>query len=310
MNEHESVSVVIPACNEADAIRESIRSARSQTVPPREIIVVDDGSTDGTRDIVAAEFPDCRLIAQENRGPAAARNRAIAESRGAWVAFLDADDAWLPGRLQTQLRLTSQHPEVSVWCGQALRRSRAAARHSSAGSVPGEDAPAPSMRLVSLEEFLEHNVVATSTVLVKRDALETVGGYDEQFRGPEDYDLWMRMAARLAIAFVDVPFAVYRDDPGQLSTDDRTFLPQVFRVLGKAYAPGGVLHGRPGKRAAMAYHCLACSRMAADRGALARAACLLLRSLFLWPRPIPEKYRKLSQARLKQLLYIARASVA
>jgi hypothetical protein len=297
-----SVSVVIAAYNEAETIRDALRSVLAQTVPPAEIVVVDDGSTDDTARIVVREFPGCRLIAQANAGPAAARNRGIAASTGAWVAFLDADDAWAPRKLEWQLRSAAVEPTVDVWCGEAARVN------ADGGPIP-ESSPEPGggeVRPIPLREFLDHNPVATSTVLIRRRALEALGGFDERFRGPEDYDLWLRAAARFRIGFLAAPLAFYRYRTGRLSTDDRTFLPQVLGVLDKAYRPGGVLRGQSGKRRAVGYQYLAASWMAAERGATGRALRLFLISLFVWPWPLAGHHRRRPLARMRLLAYIGR----
>ena len=103
---------------------------------------------------------------------------------------------------------------------------------------------------MSLADFASGNPVATSTVLVKKTALEAVGGFDEQFRGPEDYDLWMRIAARFELGRIDAPLMRYRQRAGSLSLDDRKFLPEVLRVLEKAFGETGVLNTHRSLRSA------------------------------------------------------------
>jgi hypothetical protein len=139
------------------------------------------------------------------------------------------------------------------------------------------------MRELRLAVFAAGNPVATSTVLVKRTALEAVGGFDERFRGPEDYDLWMRIATRFPIGVIRIPLAFYRERPGSLSMDDRTFLPEVLKVLDKAYGPGGALRNCGPRARAAGYQHLACAWMAAERGAMGRAWGLFLKSCLLWP---------------------------
>jgi hypothetical protein len=196
------------------------------------------------------------------------------------------------------------------------------------------------MSKVSLEDLALHNPIATSTVLVKREVLLAAGGFDEQFRGPEDYDLWLRVASlppsaarrekccpvaeslikspedtlsltteelnnlttippvatqqpnnlrtlpgAAAIMRMDTPLSLYRQTPGSLSLDERKFLPQVLRVLDKAWAGGGALHGTKGYRRARGYQYLSCAWMAAERGELGRAIVMLLTAVCYWPRP-------------------------
>lgn len=274
------ISAVIPAFNNAGTIVEALESVAAQTCPVAETIVVDDGSTDKTAEVARACMERCALpgvvLNQANAGPAAARNRGVAAASGEWVAFLDADDAWLPWKLEAQFRGVCENPEVCVWCGPSIPFG-----------VESPSPPSATERLchcpVTLQELDTRNPVATSTVLVRRNLLQSVGGFDERFRGPEDYDLWLRLAARAEIRLIDAPLCRYRYSKGSLSADDRAFLPQVLSVLDKAYGPGGVLHGTAAKRRAKAYHYLACSWMAAERGALARACRLFGMSLVQWP---------------------------
>jgi hypothetical protein len=160
-------------------------------------------------------------------------------------------------------------------------------------------------RDLTLDELAVHNPVATSTVLVRRAAVLAAGGFDPQFRGPEDYDLWLRVAARERVVFLDAPLARYRLVTGSLSLDDRRFLPEILRVLDKAYGRGGVLRGRPGEGRARGYHTLACSWMAAERGDIGRALRLFTRSLGYWPWPYGGRHNPLPWARLKLLKYFA-----
>jgi hypothetical protein len=111
--------------------------------------------------------------------------------------------------------------------------------------ISDQECPTYPSRTLKLDDFIAGNPVATSTVLVRKSALESVRGFDASFMGPEDYDLWMRVAARFKMAQIDIPLAAYRSQSGSLSMDDRRFLPQVLRVLDKAFGPGGVLADRP-----------------------------------------------------------------
>lgn len=174
-----------------------------------------------------------------NRGPAAARNRGIAEAAGEWIAFLDADDVWLPRRLDAQLRSVAKCPDVGLWSGDAVRFD--GRPPSEMNAVSGYDDAG--VRRIQIAELFTNNCIATSTVLARRQAVLDAGGFDEQFRGPEDLDLWLRMAARVPAASVAVPLAGYRQRHGSLSLDDRTFLPQVLKVLDKAFAEGGAVAG-------------------------------------------------------------------
>ncbi len=256
------VSVIVPAYNSAATVVEAVESALAQTVPAGEIVVVDDGSLDATAAIVRERYPQVRLIEQANTGPAGARNAGVRQARGEWIAFLDADDIWVPGRLERQMDCLNQCPDAVMLCG---------GRREFGESVTLDPRPSCdriAFREVTLDELARHNPIVTSTALVKRSAFDAVGGFDEQFRGPEDYDLWLRLAAQGRIFEMGEPLACYRHRPGSLSLDERRFLPQVRRVLDKAFGPGGALQGKSEWRhAALATQYQQASWMAFSRGA-------------------------------------------
>ena len=274
-----------------------------------------------------------RLLRQtQNGGPAAARNRGIQEAHGDWIAFLDADDIWLPGKLELQMRLAAEHPEVVMWCGECIGFAdggELAREHilECGGLTPLSGGPAGRgavcdvtlcagtqngassraeekrcqatalqsstviLRAITLKELARHNPVRTSTVLILKEVLNRVGGFDTQFRGPEDYDLWLRVAGyamqipdHRSIVFCASSISLYRQVPGSLSMDDRKFLPQVLRVLEKAFAPSGVFHDRQElRRKALANQYWHASWMAFQRGSRIRALLHLARAVFLNP---------------------------
>ena len=270
------ISVVVPAFHAEGTIAAALGSVLGQGVGEIEIIVVDDASTDETVQVARralSNHPHHRIIElQENRGPAGARNAGVREASGEWIAFLDGDDVWLPWRLRAQQAFMGS--DVGLICGGTVEM--------------GEEAPEPveggvSSRTLALRDFAVRNEVATSTVLVRRQLVIDAGMFDERFRGPEDYDLWIRIAARAKVLKLDWPLVRYRDVPGSLSRDERTFLPEVLRVLDKAYEPDGALHDIPASRRTKAYQHLCAAWMAAERGAKARAYRLLLASLARCP---------------------------
>jgi hypothetical protein len=160
----------------------------------------------------------------------------------------------------------------------------------------------------TLDDFSLINPVATSTVLVRKEVLEQTGGFDEQFRGPEDYDLWLRVMAIAPVVRLEIPVLLYRHRQGSLSLDDRKFLPQVLKVLKKAYGKGGVFGHRRGRRRAIAYQWLCGAWSSAERGDMGRACFCFLRSLLYWPRPFGGA-QNLRWARCKVGYYILRAAV-
>jgi glycosyltransferase involved in cell wall biosynthesis len=172
-----SYSVVIPAYNAAALVARAIDSVRGQEPAPSAIIVVDDGSTDDTATVAAACGPDVYVHVRPNGGPGAARNLGVRHASTPWIAFLDADDRWRPGKLAAQWPHAS-HPEVDVVYSIAAPRI----------GRGGADA---------FDVLWEANDVPMSSVLLRRSAFERVGGFDEDraLIGVEDYNLWLRLAA-------------------------------------------------------------------------------------------------------------------
>jgi hypothetical protein len=160
---------------------------------------------------------------------------------------------------------------------------------------------------LTLDDFIIHNPVTTSTVMVRRSALLEAGLFDEQFRGPEDYDLWLRIASQHECLDCDTALARYRTTSGSLSMDDRTFLPQVLGVLEKAFAPDGALADyNKHRRLAFAEQYSSASWMAYNRQDRRTALCHLLRSWYFSPRRIYKERTEDRWLRLKLLaLYLA-----
>lgn len=243
-----SVSVVIPAYNAAGYIREALDSVDAQTWADYEVIVVDDASADNTVEVVeewisarservSGRYRLVRLT--ENLGPAGARNRAVAEACGEWIAFLDGDDIWYPHRLARQREVLDVEPAADMLCAAADRFS------DKPPLSPQKRTGLPATGVLSLVTFVGNNPVVTSTVLLRKEVFESVGGFDPAFRGPEDMDLWLRVAARHNVVMMNESLAAYRSMAGSLSLDERRFLPEVLRVLDKAFASGGALSAHP-----------------------------------------------------------------
>jgi glycosyltransferase involved in cell wall biosynthesis len=194
-----TVSAVLPAFNRAATLGRALESVLAQTRAADEVVVVDDGSTDGTDRLVAG-FPSVVYIAQENRGVSAARNRGVSAAAGEWVAFLDSDDEWRPEKLQRQLEALERNPGHDVchtdeiWIRNG-RRVNPGRRHAKAGG-----------RI--FRRCLPLCAISPSAAMIRRSLLDAVGGFDEALPVCEDYDLWLRICAHHPVLFVDQPLVV------------------------------------------------------------------------------------------------------
>ena len=170
------VSVVIPVYNGSRYIAQAVESVRMQTVPPREIIVVDDGSTDDTRDVVR-NLKGVHYVSQPNRGPAAARNNGVRSAIGEFLAFLDADDRWTPAKTELQLSLLREHREVDVVIGYSQREV-----------ISPLDGGAPVHTAIGDPLFY----LSLGAGLFRRAAFDRVGDFDESLALGEDTDWYLR----------------------------------------------------------------------------------------------------------------------
>lgn len=204
------VSVIIPAYNSANLIRASIDSALKQRDVSVEIIVVDDGSTDGTDRVLESYGDAVRVIHQTNRGAYVARNAAAAVAQGDWLAFLDADDEWVEDKLAKQLRLAA--PNVGLIYSDCANRD-------DAGRVTGRVSDAHELAEGKIfAELLTINFISTSTAVIRRHDFEELHGFTTRIRGCADWDLWLRYTLLGGEVRVHPEcLAVYRWHPGQMS---------------------------------------------------------------------------------------------
>jgi glycosyltransferase involved in cell wall biosynthesis len=197
------VSVITPAYNVAWCVGRAIDSVLAQDYRSREVIVINDGSTDATRTVLQGYGAAITVIDQENRGMSAARNEGIRRACGTYVAFLDADDRWLPGKLSRQVELMRDRPEIG-FCSTTVRVEDGDGRLLNMWRCPDGSTKI-------LETLFAQNAAIAggcSAVVVRKDLLEHVGLFDESLRGFEDPDLWMRLAAVSGYACLDETLAV------------------------------------------------------------------------------------------------------
>ena len=206
------VSVILPVYNREGSVARAIRSVLSQTYRSLELIVVDDGSTDGTRRVLEGFGSRITLIEQPHAGASVARNLGLRHADGELVAFVDSDDVWLPDRLECQVPLI-RRPEVGLVFGDAVHVTAAARTGLTCFQV------APPARGRVAARFAWCNFVPTVTVLVRRRCLDEAGGFSEACALSADYLTWFRVALRHELDFVARPVAAYTVHAGGISHD-------------------------------------------------------------------------------------------
>ena len=200
-----SVSVIIPTYNYGRFIGEAVDSALAQTRAPLEVIVVDDGSTDDTAEVLAAYSDRVRVLRQKNSGVAMARNAGIAAARGEYLAFLDSDDAWYPRKLERQMPRFDAEPSLGlVHCGAETIDSGGRTLKTSVDGLEGRVAEA--MLRLDREVIMPQG----SSIVVPKRVAEEVGGFDARLPPSEDWDFCYRVAARYAVGYVPEVLVRYR----------------------------------------------------------------------------------------------------
>jgi len=202
LSKYPAVSVIIPTYNRGWILREAIDSVLAQDYTDYELIVVDDGSTDNTREILDSYGRDLIVLQQPNQGISAARNRGIAESRAQLVAFLDSDDLWLPQKLTRQVAFFKSNPDALIgqteetWVRNGVRVNPKKRHHKLSGMI--------------FEPSLALCLVSPSAVMIRKTLFDTVGLFDESLPACEDYDLWLRISCRYPVFLIDEPLIIKR----------------------------------------------------------------------------------------------------
>ncbi|NQU38993.1 MAG: glycosyltransferase family 2 protein [Lentisphaerae bacterium] len=219
----QTISVVIPLYNKAREIERCLQSVAAQTIAPHEILVVDDGSTDQSAEIVSRGTDErVRLIQQTNQGVAAARNRGIQESSGDGIAFLDADDEWKPDFLKTVLTLSHHFPQAGLYatgCEEIADSSGPPLNHRSEGLPEG-----PGGALIDFfRSMYRYPPVCSSNTLCRREVFDVVGGFPVGEELAEDWDMWSRIALRYPVAYDPSIEAIYHIAADNRATQRESF---------------------------------------------------------------------------------------
>ena len=241
------IGVVIPAFNGERYLAAALESVLAQTVPPRRVVVVDDGSADGTAEVAGKFGGSVTCVRQANRGMAGARNRGAQEVGTEWLGFLDQDDVWLPTKLERQQRsIAASHHEVAFTaiCVVDPELKPIAQRGTQAIRTDLE-------ALLFRDESIPQST--PSTMLIKRSLFESVGGFDEELGMSADWDLLVRLRLRTEFAYVAEPLALYRRHGSNLSRNVAILERESIRVLEKSFAA----HDLPSEVSRLRRRCLA-----------------------------------------------------
>jgi Glycosyl transferase family 2 len=210
------VAVIVPCYNAKRYLQRALDSVFAQTYQDFCVYVVDDGSTDGTSQVLETFTHRCVSMARPHAGQAAARNHGILASSAPFIAFLDADDEWLPKKLESQIALLKKDPSLGLVCSLCRLSEVGNARLT---ILSADDVPS-SGRL--FQQLVRSCFVFTPTVIVRRRCLEEVGLFNESLAVSEDFNLWLRIAARWKIAFMPEALAINHKRPGSLSVSIST----------------------------------------------------------------------------------------
>jgi glycosyltransferase involved in cell wall biosynthesis len=277
------LSVVIPAYNSASYLPTAIASVRAQERGDLEIVVVDDGSTDQTMAVLETlAGDDLRVFKQANSGPSAARNRGIRESRGEWIAFLDADCYWLPGKLEAQLSASGSNPEpVGLSYTGSLLVDEEGQTLAVRPAIPGG---------CLIEDLVWGNLISTSSAMTRRAALLAVGMFDETLRIGEDWDLWLRLAANFEVSCVSEPLMAERancwDRKYQMRTYEAATLKIVPRFFDSLQNNGKLSSLARKKRRALSWHLSVLAKSYLRRRQVGSFVRLAAQSMAAHPRGI------------------------
>ena len=210
MNSYFNISVIIPTFNRRHTLNRAINSVLNQTLKPVKIIVVDDGSTDGTDEWLQLHHPSIKLISQSNCGVSSARNLGIQHAQTDWISLLDSDDEWLEDKLEKQVNLLLKNPNIlfchtdEIWVRNGVRVNQGKKHQKYGGMI--------------FENCLDMCRISPSSTLFHKTLLDDVGVFDEDLKVCEDYDLWLRITVKYPVLYLDEPLIIkYGGHKNQLS---------------------------------------------------------------------------------------------
>ena len=248
-----SVSVIIPTYNRAFIIRKSVDSVLQQTFRDFEVIVVDDGSTDNTREVLVAYGDKLHYSFKKNGGIASARNHGLKIAAGEYIAFLDSDDYWKPEKLQQQVACFREHPEFGLVATRCITNTvdenfqtisdNKKRRSGKSGWIYGD--------------LFFRNFIRTSSVMIKNECFREIGLFDENLPRFEEIDMWLRIARKYPVGFINDTLTVYTQRPREMRHDNIQGRKIWIQVLEKNYDPDLIPKAAYNKRMARIYAHLA-----------------------------------------------------
>mgnify|MGYP006131452329 FL=1 len=220
------ISVIIPTYNRIFFLKRSIDSVLEQILKPYEVIIVDDGSSDGTSTMIKKNYPKINLICQENKGVSAARNIGIRASSGDWVCFLDSDDEWKKNKLSEQMLAIKKNTNYSFchsneeWIKNGKKINQKKKHKKYGGNI--------------FKECLDMCRISPSSVMINKSVFDDIGFFNEDLVVCEDYELWLRICAHYKVLFVDEPLIIkYGGHEGQLSNSIESI--EYYRIKALEY---------------------------------------------------------------------------
>lgn len=220
------ISVIIPTYNRIFFLKRSIDSVLEQILKPYEVIIVDDGSSDGTSTMIKKNYPKINLICQENKGVSAARNIGIRASSGDWVCFLDSDDEWKKNKLNEQMLAIKKNTNYSFchsneeWIKNGKKINQKKKHKKYGGNI--------------FKECLDMCRISPSSVMINKSVFDDIGFFNEDLVVCEDYELWLRICAHYKVLFVDEPLIIkYGGHEGQLSNSIESI--EYYRIKALEY---------------------------------------------------------------------------
>jgi glycosyltransferase involved in cell wall biosynthesis len=288
-------TVIIPVYNGERFIRRAVDSVLKQTLLPIQIIVVDDGSKDPTREILKTEYGEAvTLICQTNGGPAKARNAGLRVATGEFVAFLDADDFWEPAKLETQLKMMKKSPAaIGNYTGLRIVNDE--------GVFVNNLKPIDATTLWPTLRWCNPGV-PPSSVLLRRSVIEKVGGFSERQLGSEDWDLWFRLSEVGEFCTCPEPLTDYRLSSGGLSGDADHMFNDFMKMLDDVLLKGFTGMRRSlWRRRIISYQAFKACLTARAAGNKAKEREYMKRSVLTWPSPFwsPERFKYFAVTLLK-----------